>query len=534
MLKFNFVAVQKPSSKKKAMFCFVHQKTDFIEASVPLNVTCLKEVLEVGEIESLKEKVINAFGSQDNGQNAPDLVVQLLGKKVGSLSFVVLEKIASINASKEYLRLGMRINRLLKREKCEYVNVSFAWDLEAEHYLSLIEGMLLDDYRFDNYRSKGNTKSPEDNKNNSNKNDSVSTRTETSINIEIPNSKIRKAVEQHFEYTETLANATHVARDLINMPPCDCTPSYLADFCKKVFRGTRVAVKVYDAKSLEAMGAKAILAVGAGSTIKPLVVRLSLKPAVASKTTQQKLKKVALIGKGVTFDSGGLSIKPADSMELMKFDMAGGAAVIGAMVALAGLTSEYEPKCEVVAYIPAVENVISGAAVKPGDVVKSLSGKFIEILNTDAEGRLILADAIALAQVEEAQGIVDVATLTGACMVALGGKVAGAFSRDAALIEALVAAGNASGELFWQLPLVDEYKESLKSTIGDIKNISGGRWGGAITAALFLEEFITCQHWLHLDIAGPAYSEKEGVDCAQGGVGFGVRSLVRLVQNLQL
>lgn len=234
--------------------------------------------------------------------------------------------------------------------------------------------------------------------------------------------------------------------------------------------------------------------------------------------------RIALVGKGVTFDSGGYSIKTGSGMETMKRDMSGAAAVISAMRVIAAM----KPKVKVDAYVALTENMINGQAMRPGDVIKSLSGKTIEVLNTDAEGRLILADALAFAEQEGASVIVDIATLTGACMAALGLEYAGLFSDDEKLVKALGAAAERSGERLWRLPLAPEYEDLIKSSVADIKN-TGGAFGGAITAALFLKHFVKKARWAHLDIAGPSWSDKDKGYIKTGGVGFAVRTLVNFV-----
>jgi leucyl aminopeptidase len=228
-----------------------------------------------------------------------------------------------------------------------------------------------------------------------------------------------------------------------------------------------------------------------------------------------------LIGKGLTFDSGGISIKPSEGMDEMKGDMAGGAAVIAAMRAIA----EFKAKINVTGLIPATENLPGGAALKPGDVLKAMNGKTIEVVNTDAEGRLILADALCYARKLGLSPLVDVATLTGACHVALGDVCTGAFGNNQETINKIIKAGEESGEKIWQLPMFDEYKESNKSDVADLKN-SGGRWGGAITAAQFLAEFSQDTPWTHLDIAGTSYSSKERAYTLKGATGVVVRTLV--------
>lgn len=236
---------------------------------------------------------------------------------------------------------------------------------------------------------------------------------------------------------------------------------------------------------------------------------------------------VALVGKGITFDSGGISIKPSEGMAEMKGDMAGGASVMATLVAIAQL----KPKINVTALVPATENLPGGTALKPGDIIKAMNGKTIEVINTDAEGRLILADALCYAVKIGARAIIDVATLTGACRVALGKVCTGVFSNNQELADKIIAAGNEVGELTWPMPMFDEYREQLKSDIADIKNI-GGRYGGAITAAKFLADFINNTPWVHLDIAGTSETDKEKGYQVKGATGVPVRTLVSLILSM--
>ncbi len=321
----------------------------------------------------------------------------------------------------------------------------------------------------------------------------------------------------------SVSAATLLARDLVNTPPRDCSPQYLVNLCRSIGRKNGISVKVYDANMLRRMGAGALLAVGQGSSRPPALVKMTYKPK--GKKTK---RSVALVGKGITFDSGGLSLKTGEGMMTMKCDMSGAAAVIGVMQALHAL----KPAVEVRAYLPLAENMPDGDAIKPGDVVKTLSGKTVEILNTDAEGRLILCDALHLAFSDKPDVIIDAATLTGACVVALGEEYAGLFTNDEELAQALTAAGDKAGERFWRLPLAPEYKALLKSGVADIKNIGSGRTAGAITAALFLQNFVGGAAWAHLDIAGPAFGEKDENHISKGATGFGVRTLLRYLTSL--
>jgi len=264
-----------------------------------------------------------------------------------------------------------------------------------------------------------------------------------------------------------------------------------------------------------------LLGVAQGSQQPPKFIVLHYKGGDSPETN------VVLVGKGITFDSGGISIKPSEKLGEMKGDMAGGAAVLGAIAAIAQL----KPEINVTAIVPATENLPSGSALKPGDILTAMSGKTIEIVSTDAEGRLILADALGYAKKLGAKLIVDVATLTGSCRVALGDVCTGAFGNNQELVDKVIAAGTEAGELIWQMPMYDEYKEQNKSDVADIKNV-GGRLGGAITAAKFLAEFADDTPWVHLDIAGTSLSEKERAYQVKGATGVPVRTLVNLVLSL--
>ena len=318
-----------------------------------------------------------------------------------------------------------------------------------------------------------------------------------------------------------LTPGVFLARDLINEPPSISTATYLAEQAMHYCRSQRVKVEVWGKKKIEAMKLAGLLAVNRGSQEEPRFIIIRYQPSGRTK------KNVALIGKGITFDSGGLSLKPSKAMETMKLDMSGAAAIIGTMSVIAALN----PQVDVTGYIPTTDNLPSGTAQKPGDIIRYLNGKTVEVLNTDAEGRLILADALALAAQEKPDCIINLATLTGACVVALGTEVAGIFGNDQPLVDQLIRCGREAGEKLWQLPLVKEYREDIKSSIADIKNV-GGSSGGAITAALFLQEFVANRPWAHLDIAGPAFVEKENPISPRGGTGFGVLTLLKFLSTL--
>ncbi|HYY05555.1 MAG TPA: leucyl aminopeptidase [Candidatus Limnocylindria bacterium] len=310
------------------------------------------------------------------------------------------------------------------------------------------------------------------------------------------------------------------ARDLVNEPASVATPRFLAERVAALARDIRgLEAEAWAPRRIAREGLNGLLAVARGSREEPRFIRLRWQGAGAR-------RRVVLVGKGITFDSGGLSLKPPKSMETMKYDMAGGAAVIGAVAAAARLRLPVD----VTGFVPATENLPGGRAQKPGDVIRFLNGKTVEVLNTDAEGRLILADALALASREKPDAVIDVATLTGACRVALGTLFAGVMGNDERLVAQLVEAGRVAGEPCWQLPLVREYREDLKSPIADLKNVGGE--AGTITAALFLAEFVDGVPWAHLDIAGPAFTDKDLPHAPRGGTGFGVRLLLRYLSDL--
>jgi leucyl aminopeptidase len=313
------------------------------------------------------------------------------------------------------------------------------------------------------------------------------------------------------------SRAVTLARELVNTPPCDLYPESFAERARDVAGRAGVECTVLDQSALRAERMGALLGVAQGSDRPPRLVVLRHVGDPAGPT-------LALVGKGVTFDSGGLSLKTNDQMADMKCDMAGAAAVLAAVTAAA----ELKLPVNLLGVMALVENMPSGRAVKLGDVLHSRSGKTIEILNADAEGRVILADALNYAADQGASHLLDLATLTGACMVALGASVAGLMGNDEQWTESVLAAANRAGERAWSLPLWPIYEEALRSTVADLKNAPGNRFGGAITAAKFLEQFVGGKPWAHLDIAGPAWADKESATQDAGGTGYGVRTMIEL------
>jgi leucyl aminopeptidase len=318
-----------------------------------------------------------------------------------------------------------------------------------------------------------------------------------------------------------IGEAVNLARRLVNEPPSELYPETFAIRAIEIAKSCGLTYEVWDRAKLEAERCGSLLAVARGSVRDPRLVILEYRGG------KQGDAPIAIIGKGVTFDSGGLSLKPTDSMTTMKCDMAGAAAMLATMQAAARL----KLPVNLIGFAGLVENMPSGTAMKLGDVLTARSGKTIEVLNTDAEGRLVLADVINVALDRRPAKLVDLATLTGACVVALGTDTAGAFSNDQPWCDALLAAARAAGEPLWQMPMFPEYGELIKTEIADIKNTGDGRWGGAITAAKFLEEFVDGKPWVHLDIAGPAYFEKPKPWHDVGGTGSMVRTLIELLSR---
>jgi len=371
----------------------------------------------------------------------------------------------------------------------------------AEHLTALVEGALLGAWEPDKYKSGPDKKD----------------KRVDSLIIAVPNGNTG-ALKDAVERGRVLAQSQNLTRDLVNEPANRMLPGTLAEAAKSMAGEVGLEYEVLDEGAMRQLGMGALLGVAQGSTNPPFLIMLRYKPANATGADH-----LALVGKGVTFDTGGVSIKPSDGMEKMKYDMAGAAAMIGAMRAIALL----KPAIPVTAYIPTVENMVSGNAQRPGDIVTSLSGKTVEVLNTDAEGRLILADAITYAKQHGATHIADAATLTGAIGVALGGYNIGAFTNNDALLNRFLAASRTVGEKTWQLPMDDEYKEYLKSAFADLPNI-GGRQAGSITAAWFLREFADPTPWLHLDIAATAWLDDGKAWMAKGPTGVAVRSLAQM------
>jgi leucyl aminopeptidase len=455
------------------------------DAAKALGVS-LKEVLEPGRFK---------------GELGEAIVVPTLGRmKASQVLFVGLGPKDEV-AAKQIRRAGGLVARRSAGAKRIATTVPQAGRGSPDALAAAFtEGFLLGAYRYERYKASANGEPPQ--------------RAET-VRILGGKGWEARAVNRGIERGTIVADATALARDLTNTPAMDKSPQSLADEAKRIAKENGLSVKVLDEKQLQAGGYGGLLGVGRGSRKAPRLVEISYKPANAK-------RHIALVGKGITFDSGGLDIK-TQGMDGMKTDMAGAAAVLGAVQAIAKL----KPKgVAVTGILCTAENMPGGNAMRPGDVLRIHGGKTVEVGNTDAEGRIVMSDGIVHAKEKGADTIVDVATLTGACMVALGVKYFGVFSNDDALARDLLDAADRAGELAWQLPLAKEYRPSIDSDIADLRNISNGRYGGAITAALFLSEFAGDTKWAHLDIAGPARAESDEYEVPKGASGSAVRTIV--------
>lgn len=368
---------------------------------------------------------------------------------------------------------------------------------------AMAEGAFLANHIFDHYKEKTKKKPLR----------------EIGLLMPVTPNKGHRAIVQR---VEIIGRGTLQAREWISIPSNDKIPERFARMVTAAAKDSGLKITVTGEAQLKKNKFGAMLAVSAGSTNGPKLVEMVYSPRGAEKT-------IVLVGKGVTFDTGGINLKSSAGLNLMKIDMSGAAAVAAALIAMARL----KPRHKVVGILPLVENMVSGNATRPGDIVKSFDGKTVEIGNTDAEGRLILIDAMSYAiKKYKPQTLIDLATLTGACLVALGDKIAAVFSSDEALSQAIVASGKAVHERCWPMPLPEDYKDLLKSDLADISNMPSSRYGGAITAALFLSRFVGDTRWAHIDIAGPVYNKKGSDYCGPGGTGFGVRLLCELIDKL--
>ncbi|MBI2551108.1 leucyl aminopeptidase [Candidatus Uhrbacteria bacterium] len=441
------------------------------------------------------------------GKAAQTLLIRTDGK-IGAARVILLGMGEKKKLTPEIVRqaAGTAMN-CLKGAKTASATIIFfgKGKTQFESYATaMVEGLLLASYAFGRYKKEEGVP-PEE------------------VTIALADAALVRLAEKIRPRAEALARATIFARDLVNTPGAHLSPKELVEETRKLVEGVpQVEMEVFDKAQLTEMGAGGLLGVAQGSDHEPYLVHLTYKPKKASK------QRIALVGKAITFDSGGLSLKPTKYMLSMKCDMAGAAAVIG----LFSIINELSPTVEVHGYFGACENMPSGKALRPGDVVTAMNGKTIEIHDTDAEGRVTLADVLTFALKSEPTAIIDLATLTGACLVALGEEVVGVMGNDQKLIKMVMDSAQATGEKMWQLPLEEAYKRDLKSEIADYKNL-GSPWGGSVTAGLFLQEFVGGKPWAHLDIAGPAFAEKPiNSYMKHGGTGWGVRTLAEVLRRI--
>ena len=404
----------------------------------------------------------------------------------------------AVRASKSSRRIVVYMGELLEQQES-----SLSGPSPAERARAVLEGALLASYDFDRYKGR-------------NSEDGTSLEHVTVVGDG------GDSLGDVAATAERVAAAVALARDLVNEPPSSMTPRRFAAAAQEIAPGAGIEVEVWDEQRIAAEGLGGLRGVGKGSHEGPRLVRAHYRP-VSPRAV------VALVGKGITFDSGGLSLKTAGGMETMKTDMGGAAAVLATMSVLRDMAVPVE----VIGYMALAENMPGGAAIKPGDVLRIRNGKTIEVLNTDAEGRLVLSDALSLAAEQRPDAIIDLATLTGACVMALGREIAGAMGNSDDLLAQVAASSARTGERTWPLPLPDEYKSHIESEIADMKNVGAPGQAGALSAALLLAEFVDDVPWAHLDIAGPARSYDDKGWLRKGGTGFGVRLLVDLLSRFE-
>ncbi|OLB29201.1 MAG: aminopeptidase [Acidobacteria bacterium 13_2_20CM_58_27] len=370
----------------------------------------------------------------------------------------------------------------------------------------IVEGILTADFESDKYKT-----------------DKKNDKRIASVSIAGYSDAERQKGEKGVAKGRVIADSQNFARDLINEPSNKLTPSILAQKAEAMAKAAGLSVEILDEKKIAELKMGALLSVAQGSVEPPRMIVIIYNPPSA----KPGAPVIGLIGKAVTFDTGGISIKPSEGMEKMKYDMAGGATMIAVMRTLATL----KPVVKVICVVPATENMPGGRAQKPGDIQTAMSGKTIEVLNTDAEGRLILADGVHYAKQLGATHLIDAATLTGAIVVALAGVNVGVFGSDQAFTDKLLSSAKAAGEKMWQMPIDEEYREFIKGTVADIQNISSGKGGGATIGAMFIKEFTGDSPWIHLDIAGTAWNDDTKPWLAKGPTGVGLRTLVHLIMS---
>ena len=449
------------------------------------------EVLVINKFEGEKtsQELANKYAVEKDhfeGKLGHTYLLHTLGQTSADKILVIgFGKKEEFNANKMREAVAKSVKKL---QQIKAKKAVFDFDVNADYGKSATIGAMIADYSYDKYKS------------------------EKSHHLE--EITFARFSEEDVNEGRIFGEAMKLTRDLANTPAQIATPTKLAEIAKNI---EGIETKVFDKEEIERMGMGAYLAVGQGSSQPPKFIHMKY-------SSKNPKKKIAIIGKGICFDSGGLDIKPASSMLTMKDDMSGAACVLGVMQAL----SKLQPEIEVHGIIAACENMPSGSSYKPGDILTAKNGKTIEVDNTDAEGRLTLADALCYACELGVDEVIDIATLTGACVVALGTYASGIMGNNDDFVWKLIDTAKESGEIFWGLPMFKEYKDSLKSDIADMKN-TGSRMGGASAAGLFLQEFVNCPKWAHIDIAGTAYLEKPQKEFIAGATGAGVRTLLNYI-----
>jgi|SRR5579885_3034573 leucyl aminopeptidase len=451
----------------------------------------LKAVDQVLKGEATKEIARRGF----DGREGAEMVLPTYGSIAARN--VLLFGLGSQPQAHRFRLLGQAAIQNARHLRAGSVAIS-AHAVDARQIGAVAEGIELSAYRFRQYKGTA---------------DDAESRLQVAILADEGGADKGRAMEDG----RRMAAATNFARDLINTPAEDATPEFLADRARWLAKENALECEVHDRRGIEELRMGALLGVAKASPREPRFIQLRYRPRSAPNG------HIALVGKGITFDSGGLSLKTAGAMEEQKRDMTGAAVMLGVMSQIA----HFAPPVEVRAYLPCTENMIGSSAIKPGDVLRTRSGKTVEVLNTDAEGRLVLADAIAYACEFKPRHLIDAGTLTAAVRAALGTRVAAILGNDGALVQAIRNAGAWAGEPFWELPLVSEYREELVSYVADLRNVGTSGNAGTIMCALFLNEFAACPSWAHLDLSGVAFSAKAIPLAPPGAVGFGVRTLLR-------
>jgi leucyl aminopeptidase len=459
------------------------------------------------------EKIFNIKFSELQRQNflSSDVGQIRVTKPSGKPDALILWKVKLDDFDADYFRnhlaefisnLKSEVTKNLHIFIPSYSAVKKYFESEEYYYQTFAEGVLLGNYSFDKYKSK---------------------KEKSKVLDVFFYAENEKKLKTSLKTAQNLISSVNLTRDLQNEPANNLTPELLASRIVTEVRQFGIKATVFGEKEIQKRKMGGLIAIGQGSINKPKFIVLEYKPSVKSKKTKkEKTKTIALVGKGVTFDSGGISIKPAKGMAEMKADMSGAAVVVGTLIAAA----KSNLPVHLFGIIPAAENMVSGESIRPGDIIKISNGKSVEIEDTDAEGRVILADALHYASQLKPDQIIDLATLTGACVVALGEFVAGMFTKDDAMAEHLYKSGMTTYDRVWRLPMWDDYNEFIKSDFADVANLGNTRWGGAITAAKFLEHFVDKNiPWTHLDIAGPAMNNPSRSYTKKYMTGFGVRLL---------